>query len=104
MDITSPPMEVRSIAISVYVCMSVCPLTYLKNHAIKPITLRVHLCLQYYGCDLARRAVSRSICYITACVAYVFLIDPCLLPAYKPPRLNGCIYENRITKKPLAYC
>jgi len=31
----SPPGEVRSIAISAYVCLSVYPLAYLKNHMTK---------------------------------------------------------------------
>jgi len=33
--IISPPLGVQSIAISVSVCLSVCPLAYLKNHALK---------------------------------------------------------------------
>jgi len=40
---TSLPVEVRSIVISVYVCLSVCPLVYLKNHTSKFHLISVHV-------------------------------------------------------------
>jgi len=43
--ITSPPVELRSIAMSVSVCLSVCPLAYLKNDVAK---LHKVLCTCYH--------------------------------------------------------